>query len=746
LNICILTRSDIIPTDHGAAVKIVETAHSLSRLYQRPVFVVVEDRDYYHRFCDGQHTKTPYSSRVRAMEEWFPLPFLERFAERICTQIGYPKEEFFLYKPQFDPSWVVRALAVGQLEKIDVFQAEFPGYGIPAVIASRLLGMMRVWKGGRRPISSIVQHNVEWDRLAEFGHKVSSIRRMEVLSLRLVDEVIAVSADDKRRMVAAGVEKNKITIIPHGVDTRRFSIRDGLHIREQHGITRTDPVLIFHGTLHYWPNYEAVRFIRSRLLLSLLDTYPDLKIFICGMNPPLEFSHPSIIFTGSVLNLEEYIAAADVCICPLFAGGGTRLKLLEYMAVGKPTVSTSKGAEGIPMTGQMIIADTASEMIQQIGVLLDNPAHRATLGNKASRFVATLDWNEVSKAYIQLYSGLGRGKDWSIPSLDIESHLPARTPSKDRTLLLLINKGCNLRCSFCDLWEGKEQIPLMQVKQILDDAVSIETRVLVITGGEPLLHNDVFHIIEEANLRGLSVNMTTNGTLIDRYWDSLCTAPLDSLSFSIDGIGDTHDELRGQKGAFEKTISAIKRVRAELSCRRSIYFVATNKNVHQLIDVFELSLELGCSFDFWPVNDAEDLYITDPKDVQKWEEAVSYIAQRSKRAYENMDFYRDGMRYHAHQLQGKSMRCLGLIDQYGITYDGWLLPCCVWGKDDLRVGNVFETPLRTLWKSTEVQKHRTDLYERGCDVGCFNHSLYEFSASTGEDFLMPQEDKYVEKS
>jgi radical SAM protein with 4Fe4S-binding SPASM domain len=92
------------------------------------------------------------------------------------------------------------------------------------------------------------------------------------------------------------------------------------------------------------------------------------------------------------------------------------------------------------------------------------------------------------------------------------------------------------------------------------------------------------------------------------------------------------------------------------------------------------------------------------------------------------------------------MRCLGLIDQYGITYDGWLLPCCVWGKDDLRVGNVFETPLRTLWKSTEVQKYRTDLYERGCDVGCFNHSLYEFSASTGEDFLMPQEDKYVEKS
>ena len=157
---------------------------------------------------------------------------------------------------------------------------------------------MRTWKGGRRPISSIVQHNVEWDRLAEFGHRVSSIRRMEVLALRLVDEVIAVSADDKRRMVAAGVDKNKITIIPHGVDVRRFSNKKGTHIREKYGLVDDDPVLVFHGTLHYWPNYEAVRFIRERLLVPLLELHPNLKIIICGMNPPMEFSHPAIIFTG----------------------------------------------------------------------------------------------------------------------------------------------------------------------------------------------------------------------------------------------------------------------------------------------------------------------------------------------------------------------------------------------------------------------------------------------------------------
>lgn len=746
LRICILTRSDIIPTDHGAAVKIVRTAHSLSRLYNQPVFVVVEERDHYHRFFQEEHTIIPYSQRIRAMEEWFPLPFLQRFSEKICAQIGYPKEEYFLYKPQFDPSWVLRALAVGRAENIDVFQAEFPGYGVPAAIASRLLGMIRSWKGGRRPISSIVQHNVEWDRLAEFGHRVSSIRMMEVYALNMVDEVIAVSADDKRRMVAAGVDAQKITVVPHGVDMRKFSGGAGEKIRKEHGFSPETPVLIFHGTLNYWPNTEAVRFIRTRLLEPLLEMYPTLKILICGMNPPLEYSHPAIIFTGSVLNLEDYIRAADVCICPLFAGGGTRLKLLEYMAVEKPIVSTSKGAEGIPITGQMIIADTAKEMIHEISGLLHRPQKRAELGRKAKRFVSALDWDRVSEAYVRLYSGLDRGRDWSIPTVDIEAHLPSRTPSKDRTLLLLINKGCNLRCSFCDLWEGKEQLPLDVVHPILDDAVEIGTKVLVITGGEPLLHRDVFSIISAAKSRGLSVNMTTNGTLIEKYWDRVSVAPLDSLSFSIDGLEEVHDQLRGQKGAFVKTIAAIKRVRAELSVSCSIYFVATNENVHQLIDVFELACSLGCSFDFWPVNDAPELYITKPKDVQKWEEAVSYIANRSQKVYNNRAFYHDGMRYHARLQEGKPVRCLGLIDQYGITYDGWLLPCCVWGKDELRVGNVLETPLRTLWKSVKVQAHRTSLYSTGCSAGCFNHSLYEFSASTGESFLVEQEEEYVEKS
>ena len=65
-----------------------------------------------------------------------------------------------------------------------------------------------------------------------------------------------------------------------------------------------------------------------------------------------------------------------------------------------------------------------------------------------------------------------------------------------------------------------------------------------------------------------------------------------------------------------------------------------------------------------------------------------------------------------------------------------LLPCCVWGGEGLSVGNVFETPLTELWESPEVQAAREGLYHQGCDAGCFNHSLYEFTRSTGESFLV----------
>lgn len=749
MRVCILTRGDLFPTDHGAAVKIVRTAEALSRL-GAPTFVVTEDRDRYLRFVDGAHEEVPYSPRFRAAEEWPMVPRLGQLSEDLCLRLGYPREELFLYRPMFDPAWWGRAVEVGRKEGIDVFQAEFPGYGVPAAMAARALGALRAAAGGppsSRPRASVVQHNVEWDRLREFGFPVERLRKIEQRVLASVDEVIAVSADDRRRMVEAGLDADRVSVIPHGVDVGLFraAARRGPVARRElaraHGFPEDAPLLFFHGTLHYWPNTAAVRVIVEQLLPRLLPRWPALRVLVVGTNPPLYYAHERVIFTGSVPDLARHVSAADVCVCPIEAGGGTRMKLLEYMAAGKPTVSTSKGAEGIAITDEMVLADGWDTFADAVDRLLADRAAAAALGARASAFAARYDWRAIGEAYLSVYRGEGRGEDWNgrlraapqvEPAVPVDAHLPPRTPSKPLTLLLLINRGCNLRCSFCDLWDGHEHMPLDRLLPVLDDAVKIGVRTLVITGGEPFLHPDLFRAVAAARAAGLDVNITTNGTRINPRWDELVASGVSSLSFSLDGLEQTHDRLRGQAGAWKKTVAGLERVAARGDIATSVYFTANRENVAELTAVWRLSRERGARFDFWPVNDAPLLTLESEADKAMFRAAVAEIGAADAEVRGRAAYYDEGLAYHAGARD--RVRCLGFIDQIGVTYDGRLLPCCVWGGENLSVGNVFERPLAELWKSPEVQAFRESMFKDGCGAGCFNHSLYEFTQSTGLPF------------
>jgi len=549
-----------------------------------------------------------------------------------------------------------------------------------------------------------------------------------------VDEVIAVSEDDKRRMVAAGLDSSKVTVIPHGVEVRRFQSGQGAGVRARFGIPARVPLLFFHGTLHYWPNTEAVRFIAEQLLPRVLEVHPDARVLIAGQGAPTYYSHPAITFCGPAEDLQNLIAAADLCLCPIEAGGGTRLKLLEYMASGKPTVSTTKGAEGIPyLAGRdLVIADGAEAFSEAVLDLLERPARRAELGLAGAAFGAQYDWSRIGAAYQDLYAGEGRGEVWT-PAVEVGAHLPpGRTPSKPLTMLLLINRGCNLKCSFCDLWQDFENMPLQKTLPLLDQAVKIGTQTLVITGGEPFIYPELWTVVRAAKDRGLSVNITTNGTLIDKHWDALCSSGVDSLSFSIDGMPATHDIIRGQKGAWKRTVAGLDRVRLETEIATSVYFVVTRDNVAELPLVYDMVRSKGAKFDFWPVNDAEDSYLKTDEDHARFRAALDHIGAQEPEVVARRAYYEEGLDYHG----GRSgpMRCLGLVDQYGVTYDGRLLPCCVWGGEGLTVGNVFERPLTDLWQDPAVQGFRERMYRDGCTAGCYNHSLYEFATSTGEPF------------
>lgn len=741
MRIAVLTRPDLFPAWHGAAVKIVRTVEALAARGDT-VSVVTEDRERYWRVDREGWKEVAFSGRFRAIEEW-PLLRNQARAARWVERAGYPVEETLLYRPMFDPAWWARVLYVGQAEGIEVWQPEFPGFVVPAWIARSLLG-------GRITVGT---HNAEFDRLAQTNvftpARVDRLRRMEVLLLNRADDVVACSVEDAGRLRVAGVTR-PVWHIPHGVEVGAYRTSGGsgagVDLRVRYGLGG-GPVLFFHGTLHYGPNREAVEYLARELAPRLPSS---ATLLIAGVSPPRELEGPqlsdeegaAVRFTGPVDDLAAHIRAADLCVCPVFAGGGTRMKLLEYFAAGKPVVSTPLGAEGLGVTHdtELVIADRDAFAGAVEDLLWDAPARRR-LGQAARRWVAAYDWSAVGKAWQAVHRGQGRD---FVPEAPVDAHLPVRSVSKPRTLLFLINRGCNLRCSFCDLWEGSQEVPLEQAAQLFDEAVAIETKTVVLTGGEPLMHPQFFDIVAEARKRGLSVNVTTNGTLVDRHWARVIAGGIDSISMSLDGLAETHDRLRGRPGAFARTWAALERVvahhRSVLAARRAgerapaslldpcVYFTVTRENVGELVQVWRKVRALGARFDFWPVNDAPDLYLR-AEDATAWEHAVATIAAEDPAVAGRAHYYAQALGYH--QGETSPMRCLGFIDQYGVRYDGAFLPCCVWGADGLVAGNVFETPLSTLWRSPDVQARREKMFSSGCTVGCYNHSLYEFGVSTG---------------
>lgn len=258
-------------------------------------------------------------------------------------------------------------------------------------------------------------HNIETERLRNMTN-VSSIyvaitKLMERSGCRLSDLIFVVSERDKEQLATWGVEKSKIEVIPNSVDLGRFSTSlDGNKIRNQYAL-EDKTVLIFHGPMSYPPNEEAAMILANNVLPYILKKHPTVCLLLVGRNPP-RISHPNIIVTGFVKNLLEFIAAADIAVVPLLKGGGTRIKILEYMACGKAVVSTFKGAEGLNLKNGRDILVTEypdSKFVDLIERLIEDVELRKRIGANARRKIElSYDWKITAGRAVQDYDKLVR--------------------------------------------------------------------------------------------------------------------------------------------------------------------------------------------------------------------------------------------------------------------------------------------------------------------------------------------------
>lgn len=252
-------------------------------------------------------------------------------------------------------------------------------------------------------------HNVEhilWKRLA--ANEKQPIRRaileMEWRKMRGIERdacahsrlVVAVSPVDAAslQMNAPGAE---IRSMPTGVDTAYFSAN---------GTPEGEAHLVFTGAMDWYPNEDAMLFFIRELLPRIREQVPNVTMSVVGRNPSPRLraaaDSAGVRVTGTVDDVRPFIDEGTVYIVPLRIGGGTRLKIFEALSMGKAVVSTSIGAEGLPLMHEQhyLRADTPVEFSRAVVSLLGDPARRRALGAAGRELVhANYSWGSVSRNF-----------------------------------------------------------------------------------------------------------------------------------------------------------------------------------------------------------------------------------------------------------------------------------------------------------------------------------------------------------
>jgi polysaccharide biosynthesis protein PslH len=260
----------------------------------------------------------------------------------------------------------------------------------------------------------LFQHNVEamiWKRHYEVqsnpakkAYLYNQWRKMlafELEASKRFDWVVAVSRED-REMIQSEYGIENVSDVPTGVDTDFF--------RPQ-GAVRPEPhTLVFTGSMDWLPNEDAIRYFTAEILPLIRRDVPDVKLVVVGRNPfqsLIELSHSdsSIVVTGRVEDVRPFMENAAAYVVPIRIGGGTRLKIYEAMAMEKPIISTTVGAEGLPVsTGvELVLADTPESFARETVRVLKDESYAKSLGANAARRVReSFGWDRVAVEFASI--------------------------------------------------------------------------------------------------------------------------------------------------------------------------------------------------------------------------------------------------------------------------------------------------------------------------------------------------------
>jgi glycosyltransferase involved in cell wall biosynthesis len=378
------------PPDNGSKIRVYHLLRALGRRHQVTLISFAfgtarpEEGEDLGRCCAG----------VQAIER---NPF-ER--SRIASAL-----RFFSMAPIVTRPVPEMARAVRKALARDSFDMIIASTGITATYALA---------ARREPIRVLEEHN-SWTRCMReryqgqdaFVRRVSrwvswqKTRHYESRVFRRFDLCTMVSEPDRAASLQmASDDRVRVETVPNGVDCQVN--RPGLALPQPN-------TLIFNGALTYDANYDAIQYFLAEVYPLIRQKAPEVSLTVTGPTSGVRMSglqlDESVHFSGYVDDIRPLVAGSAACVAPIRQGGGTRLKILEAMALGTPVVATSKGAEGLEVIGgeHLLLADEPATFAERTVRLLRHPALGQYLATNARRLVEQrYDWGQIGERFVAL--------------------------------------------------------------------------------------------------------------------------------------------------------------------------------------------------------------------------------------------------------------------------------------------------------------------------------------------------------
>jgi len=231
----------------------------------------------------------------------------------------------------------------------------------------------------------------------------------EVLVLKIADKIIVVSEELKDFFIKYfGISARKIEVVKNGVDTNSLRPAEpDVKLKNELGISDDDKVIVFTCPRGFFSNDIALKYF-FQMIPKIEERVKNVKFIIIGGGPKFEPPSPNVIYTGFVQDLASYINLGDVCVAPYPASavcGGTKNKVADYFACGKPVVSTEEGIRGfndaVP-DRDFLLASDSNDFIDKLITVLYDENLSMKLRENARKFSLKYDWRNLSKEVLHI--------------------------------------------------------------------------------------------------------------------------------------------------------------------------------------------------------------------------------------------------------------------------------------------------------------------------------------------------------